>query len=77
MGETVRVGSFVVFFLGGTVEEEEARLRVERGVGGGGGGCGVMGSRLSPDCTMRFIHFSKAVLTKFSSSSSSSTAMPP
>ena len=70
-------------FLGGTVEEEEVvagGFRAGREVGGGGDGGGwrgVFGSRLSPDCTIRFIHFSKAVLTKFSSSSSSSTATPP
>ena len=77
-------GFLVVAFLAGTVEDVAAgRLRAGRavvgGVGGGGGGGwrGVLGSRLSPDCTIRFIHFSKAVLTKFSSSSSSSTATPP
>ena len=74
----------VVVFLARTVAA--GRLRAGRAVAGGGGGGvgvggaggwrGVLGSRLSPDCTIRFIHFSKAVLTKFSSSSSSSTATP-
>ena len=74
----------VVVFLAGTVEDMAAgRLRAECAVAGGGGGGaggwrGVLGSRLSPDCTIHFIHFSKAVLNKFSSSSSSSTAtLPP
>ena len=68
---------FLVVFLAGTVEDVAAgRFRAGRevdGCGGGGEGRGwrgVLGSRLSPDCTIRFIHFSKAVLTKFSSSSS-------
>ena len=75
-------GFWVVVFLAGT--GAAGRLRAGRAVVGGGGagvgvkgaGRGVLGSRLSPDCTMRFIHFSNAVLTKFSSSSSSSTATP-
>ena len=74
----------VVVFLAGTVEDVAAgHLRAGLAVtggGGGGGGAGgwrsILGSRLSPDCTIRFIHFSKAVLTKFSSSSSPSTATP-
>ena len=78
-------GFLVVVFLAGMVEEEVAagRSRAGRAVAGGGAGGGVggagrgvLGSRLSPDWTIRFIHFSKAVLTKFSSSSSSSTATP-
>ena len=51
----------VVVFLAGTVEEVAAgRLRAGRAVAGGGGGVGaggwrgVLGSRLSPDCTIRF-----------------------
>ena len=72
----------VVVFLAGTVEDVAAgRFRagraVDGGCEGGGGWRGVLGSRLSPDCTIHFIHFSKAVLTKLSSSSSSSTATPP
>ena len=74
-------GFLVVVYLAGTVEDVAAgRFRAGRAVGGGGEGGGwrgILGSRLSPDCTIRFIHFSKAVLAKFSSSSSSSTATPP
>ena len=74
---------FSLFLDCGWPAREPQRFRAGREVVGGGGGGeggggwrGVLGSRLSPDCTIRFIHFSKAVLTKFSSSSSSSTATP-